>query len=222
MLKKFQALFFWLLLVLMPVNLYMIFIYAPTEKVMGVIQKVFYVHVACAWIGMLAFMVVCGLSIHYLIKRDQRSSQLALASAEIGTVFITCVLLTGPLWAKPIWNTWWTWDPRLTTTVVLWFMYLAYIILLSGGFSEKRRRFAAVYGIIAFVNVPLVFFSARWWRSIHPIVLTGAEFSLSNPMKHTLFFTLTTFSLLYIYLLGLRYNGLKLNERITRLKGERL
>ncbi len=221
MFKTIKQLLFWLLIGLMPINLFVIFVYAPIEKTMGVVQKVFYIHVSCAWIGMLAFVVVFGFSIRYLIKRDSISNHLALASAEIGTVFITGVLLTGPLWARPIWNTWWTWDPRLTTTVVMWFMYLAYIMLQSGGFSESRRKFAAVYGIIAFINVPLVFFSARWWRSIHPIVITGAEFGLSGPMKLIMFFTLGTFTVIYVYFLALRFTSLTLAERISRLKEER-
>lgn len=149
---------FWVLAVLVPINLYVIFFYAPIEKTMGVVQKVFYFHVASAWIGLLAFCVVFGASILYLWKRQDRVNHLALASAEIGTVFITGTLLTGPLWAYPIWNTWWTWDPRLTTTAVLWFMYVAYMALQSGGATEARKRLAAVYGIIAFINVPLVFF----------------------------------------------------------------
>lgn len=219
MLEKLKRLHFWILCFLMPANLYLIFFYAPVERTMGVVQKVFYVHVACAWIGMLAFVVVFAASIRYLLKGDEVSSRLALASAEIGTVFISCVLLTGPLWAKPVWNTWWTWDPRLTTTVVMWFMYLAYIILQSGGRSENRRRYAAVYGIVAFINVPLVFFSARWWRSIHPVVITAVEFGLSGPMKTTLFCTLATFSLIYCYFLVLRYRSLTLAEQINQLKG---
>jgi heme exporter protein C len=218
-LEKLKRLILLLLGILVPGNIYLIFVYAPEEKTMGAVQKVFYAHVASAWIGMLAFAVVFFFSIRYLITRERASSQLALASAEIGTVFITNVLLTGPMWAKPVWNTWWTWDPRLTTTTVMWFMYLAYLILHSGGASENRRRLAAVYGIIAFINVPIVFFSARWWRSIHPVVITAAETGLSDLMKITLLFTLGTFTLIYLYFLALRFRSLRLEERINNLKG---
>ncbi len=213
---------FWVLAVLVPINLYVIFFYAPVEKTMGVVQKVFYFHVASAWIGLLAFCVVFGASILYLWKRQDRVNHLALASAEIGTVFITGTLLTGPLWAYPIWNTWWTWDPRLTTTAVLWFMYVAYMALQSGGATEARKRLAAVYGIIAFINVPLVFFSARWWRSIHPIVVTSAGIGLDGRMRVALFLSLAVFSLLYVYLVPLRMKSIALREQIRHLKAELL
>lgn len=215
-----KNLLFWLLVVILPVNIYAIANYAPVEKTMGVVQKVFYFHVASAWIGLLAFVVVFVASILYLWKREEQVSDLALASAEIGTIFVTCTLLTGPLWAYPIWQTWWTWDPRLTTTLVLWFMYIAYIALQSGGATETRRRLAAVYGIISFVNVPLVFFSARWWRSIHPIIISSEGMGLAPKMRVAMFLSLGTFSLLYVYLLNLRLGSLDLKKRITRLKAE--
>ena len=213
---------FWILAVLVPINLYVIFYYAPVEKTMGIVQKVFYFHVSAAWIGLLAFCVVFGASILYLWKRDDRINHLALASAEIGTVFITGTLLTGPLWAYPIWNTWWTWDPRLTTTLVLWFMYVAYMALQSGGVTEARKRLAAIYGIIAFVNVPLVFFSARWWRSIHPIVVTSEGIGLDGKMRVALFTSLAVFSLLYVYLVPLRAKSIALKEQVRQLKAELL
>ena len=209
-----------ILIVLLPVNLYIIFLYAPVERTMGIVQKDFYYHVASAWIGLLAFCVVFAASIAYLWKRSEGVNLLALASAEIGTVFISGTLLTGPLWAYPIWNTWWTWDPRLTTTLVLWFMYVAYMVLQSGGETEAKKRFAAIYGIVAFVNVPLVFFSARWWRSIHPIVVSSEGVALDARMKVALFASLGVFSLLYIYLLPLRMKSLELKARVRQLKSE--
>ncbi len=199
-------------------NIYIIGIYAPIERTMGVVQKVFYFHVGSAWIGMLAFVVVFICSILFLWRRSEEVNQVAVASAEIGVVFISCTLLTGPIWAYPIWNTWWTWDPRLTTTLVLWFMYVAYIALQGGGVSDSRRRFAAVYGIIAFVNVPLVFYSARWWRSIHPVVVTSEGMNLDPRMKTALFASIITFSALYAYLMGMRLRVLRLRKRIEALK----
>ncbi len=215
-----SSILFWVLVVLLPLNIYIIFDYAPVEKTMGIVQKVFYFHVASAWIGLLAFVVVFVSSIWYLWRRHHRINNVALASAEIGTIFISCTLLTGPLWAYPIWNTWWTWDPRLTTTLVLWFMYVAYIALQGGGATESRKRLAAVYGIIAFVNVPLVFFSARWWRSIHPIVVSEEGIGLAPKMRIAMFVSLATFSLLYAYLLHLRVKTLELQERIKMLRAE--
>ena len=211
---------FWVLTLLFPLNIFVIFYHAPVERTMGVVQKVFYFHVASAWIGRLAFGVVFVASIFYLWKRREGINHLALASAELGTVFISGTLLTGPLWAYPIWNTWWTWDPRLTTTLVLWFMYVAYIALQSGGVTEVRKRLAAVYGIIAFINVPLVFFSARWWRSIHPIVVSGEGIGLDSKMRVALFLSLVVFSLLYVYLLKLRVRSIALQAQVKRMKSE--
>ena len=203
---------------IMLVNIYVI-AFTPVEKTMGIVQKVFYSTVASAW-GLLALCVVFAASVLYLWKRSERTNNLALASAEIGTVFISCTLLTGPLWAYPIWNTWWTWDPRLTTTLVLWFMYVAYIALQGGSATESRKRLAAVYGIICVVNVPLVFFSTRWWRSIHPVVVTSEGMALTPKMKVAMFLSVGVFSLLYVYLLNIRLKSLDLEQRVKRLKAE--
>lgn len=211
---------FWAITVLLPLNIFLIFHYAPLEKSMGIVQKVFYFHTASAWVGLLAFVVVFAASILYLWRREESMNHLALASAEIGTIFISGTLLTGPLWAYPIWNTWWTWDPRLTTTLVLWFMYVAYIALQGGGAAEARKRLAAVYGIISFINVPLVFFSARWWRSIHPIIVSSEGIGLAPKMRVAMFFSLGIFSLLYLFLLQTRMKSLALQERVRELKAE--
>ncbi|ACL69139.1 cytochrome c biogenesis protein [Halothermothrix orenii] len=216
---KVNSILLIILIFTMLTNLYLIFYYAPLEKVMGVVQKIFYFHVASAWIGFLALAVVFASNILYLRCGRKKWSQLSLASAEIGVVFISIVLITGPLWAKPVWNTWWTWDPRLTTTLILWFMYVAYLILHGGREkNEKRERLAAVYGIIAFINVPLVFFSIRWWRTIHPVVISTSGISITGEMLFTLLFSLATFTLLYVYLLKTRCRGIKLAYKIDLLK----
>ena len=212
--------FFWVLTLIMLLNINVIAFYAPMEKTMGIVQKVFYFHIASAWVGLLALGVVFVASILYLWKRVDRINNLALASAEIGTVFISCTLLTGPLWAYPIWNTWWTWDPRLTTTLVLWFMYVAYIALHGGGATDARKRLAAIYGIICFINVPLVFFSTRWWRSIHPVVISSEGMGLTPEMRITMFLSIGVFSLLYIYLLNIRMRFMCLQQRVKCLKAE--
>lgn len=214
--------FFWGFTLLMLLALSVIVYYAPVERTMGLVQKVFYFHVASAWVGLVAHTVVFAASILYLWKRSGGSDRLARASAEIGTVFISCTLLTGPLWAYPIWNTWWTWDPRLTTTLVLWFMYAAYIALHGGGASEARKRLAAVYGIICFINVPLVFFSTRWWRSIHPVVISSEGIALTPKMWVAMFVSVGVFSVLYFYLLRLRMKSLELQERVRHLKAQLL
>ncbi len=214
--------FFWGFTLLMLLALSVIVYYAPVERTMGLVQKVFYFHVASAWVGLVAHTVVFAASILYLWKRSGGSDRLARASAEIGTVFISCTLLTGPLWAYPIWNTWWTWDPRLTTTLVLWFMYAAYIALHGGGASEARKRLAAVYGIICFINVPLVFFSTRWWRSIHPVVISSEGIALTPKMRVAMFVSVGVFSVLYFYFLRLRMKSLELQERVRHLKAQLL
>ncbi len=202
---------------LMLTNLYVIFAYAPVERTMGIIQKIFYFHVASAWIGFLAFFVVFAASIAYLRTRSAAHDRLAVASAEIGTLFTTLVLVTGPLWARPVWNTWWTWDARLTSTLVMWFMYLAYIILQHSLSGRTRARLAAVYGIVAFSNVPLVFFSIRWWRSLHPVVIATDGGGLTPPMVQTLLFSLATFFVLYLYLLQYRLRVLTLAHQVSHV-----
>ncbi|MFW5998550.1 MAG: cytochrome c biogenesis protein [Halanaerobiaceae bacterium] len=217
--KKWNQRLLYFLIICLVIDIYLIFIYSPLEKSMGIIQKIFYLHLTCAWIGFLAFFVVFVLSIVYLKYRNLWINHLALASAELGTIFITMVLISGSFWARSIWNTWWTWDPRLTTTLILWFIYMAYILIQSGGKKEKRRRFSAVYGIIAFINVPLVYFSIRWWRTIHPLVISrSGGINLTLKMAITLIFSLFAFNLLYIYLLNLRYSIIKLNFQIEKIK----
>ncbi len=197
-------------------NLYMVFFYAPVERTMGMVQKIFYFHLSAAWIGFFAFFVVFLASAAYLKTRQDRFDRLATASAELGSVFTTIVLLTGPLWARPVWNTWWTWDPRLTSTLVMWFMYLAYIVLQHSLQGPQRARLTSVYGIVAFVNVPLVFFSIRWWRSLHPVVIRTEGAGLAPPMVHALLFSLFTFLVLYGFLLYYRVGVLALQDKVER------
>ncbi|MBI5417947.1 cytochrome c biogenesis protein CcsA [Candidatus Poribacteria bacterium] len=205
--------------VAMMAALYAIFIYVPIEEVMGLVQKIFYFHVPLAWVSFLAFFVVFVTSIMYLWKKERIFDIVAYSSAEIGVVFCTLVLITGPIWARPIWNTWWTWDPRLTTTLILWFIYVAYLMLRP--FTENKARganFAAVYGIVGFVNVPIVFMSIRWWRTIHPIVVETTGMHLAPSMKLTLLVSLFAFTMLYTLLLVLRVFQEELKDEIDEIK----
>jgi heme exporter protein C len=181
--------------------LYAIFLYAPVEKTMGVIQKIFYIHVPSAFLAYLAFLVTFIASILYLIRREARWDTVAYCSVEIGVVFCTIVLITGPIWAKPIWNVWWTWDPRLTTTLILWFTYVAYLMLRRSVKENRRANLSAVFGIIGFINVPITFFSIRLWRTIHPVVISSQGLSMSWPMKVALLSTLVAFCFLFFALL---------------------
>lgn len=184
--------------------IYAIFVYAPVEKTMGLIQKVFYLHVPAAFMAFMAFFITFITSILYLYKRDLKWDRIASCSVEIGVIFCTVVLITGPIWAKPVWNVWWTWDPRLTTTLILWFIYLAYLMLRGVVRENQQANFSAVFGIIGFVNVPITFFAIRLWRTIHPVIITSQGMNISTPMKHTLILSFCAFGLLFFSLLASR------------------
>ncbi len=172
---------------LMPVAIGMIFFYAPLEKTMGSVQKIFYFHLPLAFSAFLSFFVAFVAGIMYLRTRRQVWDARLAASVEIGVVFTTLVLITGSLWGKPIWNTYWTWDPRLTTSLILWFIYASCLILRSAVEEEgKRATYCAVMAIVGFVDVPIVFFSARLWRSIHPVVIRSDSVGLESSMLITL------------------------------------
>jgi len=214
-----------ILLVLIPFSLLAIFFYAPEERVMGDVQRIFYYHVSSAWVGFLAFFVVFLASIIYLQNSKSYWSRLARASAEIGVLFTTFVLISGMFWGREAWNTWWTWDPRLTTSLVLWLMYLAYLFLshtITGTGNDGQNKLTAIFGIIAFVNVPLVFMSIRWWRTIHPVVIEIDGSGLTPRMVQVLLLSLLTISLLYYQLLRLRLQQLenknKLRQAINKLR----
>lgn len=201
------------------VALYAAFVYAPTEATMGDVQRIFYFHIATAFTAFLAFFVVFVASTAYLITRNHRWDGLAVAAAEIGVVFCSLVLITGPLWAKPAWGTWWTWDPRLTTTLVLWLIYVAYI-MLRGVLEDPSRRasISAVFGIVGFVDVPIVFMSIRWWRTIHPTVIESDGLNLSPEMVQAMVMAMVAFLLLFAYLLLQRLRLQWSQDELDRLK----
>ena len=204
--------------VLMLLALYTIFIYAPVEKTMGVIQKIFYIHVPSAFLAYLAFFITFIASIIYLYRRDPKWDTVAHCAVETGVIFCTIVLITGPIWARPIWNVWWTWDPRLTTTLILWFTYVAYLMLRRSVKENRRANLAAVFGIIGFINVPLTFFSIRLWRTIHPVVITSRGLNMSGPMKFSLIITFIAFCFLFFALLISRIRLERLKMNIEEIK----
>jgi heme exporter protein C len=189
--------------------------YAPTERVQGIAQRIFYFHVPMAWTAYLAFFVVLVSSIAYLGTRDLGWDALARASVEIGLLFTTLVLITGSLWGKPIWNTWWTWDARLTSTLVLWFIYVAYLMLRAyTPDPERGARFGAVLGIVGFLDVPIVHFSVQWWRGLHPApVVVRPDPQLPPEMRVVLLVCTIAMLLLYATLLVYR-------TRLERLRDE--
>jgi len=219
-LAKSREVIGYLSLVFMLAAIYMVFIYAPPDKNLGDIQRIFYFHVSSAWIAFLAFFLVFVASILYLKSRSRRWDILAHSSAEIGVILTTLVLITGPIWARPIWYTWWTWDIRLTTTLVLWLIYVAYLMLRSYSEGSRGARFAAVFAILGFLDVPIVFMSIRWWRTQHPgpVIGGGEEAGLASPMLYTLFVSLAAFTLLFIYLLLLRTKLETIEDEIDHLK----
>jgi len=203
--------------VLVCLALYMAFIYAPIEKEQGIVQKIFYFHVAAAWNAFLAFFLIFVASIVYLASRRGVWDVVARASCEIGVMFCTATLLMGSLWARPAWNVWWTWDARLTTTLVLWFIYVGYLVLRSAtGDSEKGARAAAVLGIIGFIDVPIVFFSVRWWRTMHTGIIVGRSGGgLAPGMGLALMVSVTAFTLLFVHLVILRTGSMRLSRAAT-------
>jgi len=208
-----RKILFFFTTVLCLASFFMVLIYVPTEKDMGIVQRIFYYHVPLAWVAFLAFFVVFIGSIIYLAKRDTKWDNIASASAEIGLVFVSLMLITGSIWDKPAWNIWWTWEPRLTTSLVLWFIYVAYFIVRSyvAG-AERKARFGAVVGIVGFLNVPLVFLSVTLWRTHHP-PLTIFSGGLEPPMLATLMVCLVAFNFLYFYLLSER--SMMKNDELT-------
>lgn len=211
--------------VLFAVAVGMVFFYAPTEAVMGPVQRVFYFHVATAWVGMLGFLVSAAAGFLYLRTNAERWDLLGLAAVEISVVFLLIAIVTGSIWARPIWNTWWTWDPRLTTAAIMELIYAAYLMLRSGIEDPARRaRFGAVYAILGFISVPLTFISIRIFRTIHPVVVgnsdpgAAGQFSMTPRMQATFFYSLFVFSVVFVDLLWHRVRLGRLNVEVERLK----
>ena len=187
---------------------YTSFFIAPTERTMGDIQRIFYFHVGSAWAGMDAFFVCFIANLLYVWKRQQKYDSLAVSCAEVGLVLTTVVLITGPIWAKPVWGIYWTWDARLTSTFVLWLLYISYLLLRSLiEEADRRALLSALFGIFAFIDVPLVFFSIRWWRTQHPapVIMGGAGSGLDPTMNKVFFFSVFAMHVFAAFLIVERY-----------------
>src|SRR5574340_169326 len=203
------------------VAVYMIFLYAPEEMTMGEVQRIFYVHVPAAWVSLMGFVIIFIASIIYLWKRTQFSDELAQATAEVGFIFCTCVLVTGPLWAKPAWGIWWTWDARLTLTFLLWLLYVAYLMLRNYLVNPGRAAsLCAVLGIIGFVDVLIDYMAIRWWRTQHPqpVVLGGPQSGLDPRMLATLLVGVGVFTLLFFLLLRMRLRLAEMRRELSEIR----
>jgi len=193
-----------LVLVGVIVALYMAFLEAPRERTMGDLQRIFYFHVPAGMVGLLALAVNFAASVMYLVKKNRWWDSLAFSAAEIGVMFMTIVLVTGPIWAKPVWLVWWTWSPRLTSSLLLWMLYVAYLLIRNYvPDPDRRAATSAVFGIVAFIDAPIVWFSIRWWRDLHPSPMIESG-GLAPEMRPALWTCAAAFLLLFIYLLRRR------------------
>jgi len=208
----------WLTCLTMVAALAMVFLYVPNEQMQGAPQRIFYFHLPAAWNTFLGFFVVAGASAAYLWQGDRFSDLLAQAAAEVGMVFCTVVLVTGSIWARPIWGVWWTWDPRLTMVAILWTIYAAYILLrVLAGDNELIARYAAVLGIVGVLDIPILYVAVRLWRGIHPKVERMAP-----EMAWTLLVCSAAFLGLFAWLLWLRLRSLQLHDEVAALRREAL
>jgi len=194
------------------------FLYAPEDLAQGPMQRIFYIHLPSAWVCFLAYGVTFCASIYYLARRDMRADALAAASAQVGTLCTTVVLATGMLWGHAIWGVYWTWEPRLTSFLVLWLMYLGYLAVRAYVPDPSRRaRFSAVLGIVAAIDIPIIYLSVNWWRTLHPqqVIITKGGPQMPPGMIVALMIGLATFSLVYLYLTRL---SLQVNALHTKLE----
>jgi heme exporter protein C len=202
---------------------YAAFYVAPEERTMGVLQRIFYFHASSAWAGMDAFAICFVANLLYIWKRQQRFDWLGVSAAEVGLVFTTVVLISGPIWAKPAWGIYWTWDARLTSTFVMWLLYVSYLLLRTLiEEADRRALLSSLFGVFAFLDVPLVFGSIRWWRTQHPapVIMGGPGSGLDPVMKKVFFFSVLAMHVLMVFLIWERYALEKLRGDVEELSRE--
>ncbi len=190
----------------MLVTIYMVFMWVPTEQNLGVSQRIFYVHVPLGWIGMVSIFVVGIASVIHLLTKKNLWDAIAYSAAELGVIFATLILITGAVWAKPVWGVWWSWDPKLTTTLILWFVYVGYLMVRS--FSPRGsqgRRYASVVALLGAIDAPIIYLASIWWRTAHPNLNIGplaeSDSDLDSKMYITFFVSLITFTIFYVYVM---------------------
>jgi heme exporter protein C len=212
-------------IVLLAISAYLALVYAPTERVMGDVQRVFYFHIGTAWTALLGFILAAVFSVMYLVTKNLKWDRYEVAAIEVSLVFFLITIVLGSIWARPAWNTWWTWDPRLTTAAVTELIYVAYFMLRQGiDDPDKRARFGAVYALVGGLSAPITFFAIRLFRTIHPVVIGGTNpeadggFSMTADMRVAFFFALFAFTILFIDLFWNRIRLGDLQERVEQLK----
>jgi heme exporter protein C len=205
----------------------MVFLFAPLEATMNYVQKIFYFHIANAWVGMLGFMAAAFAGVLYLVKHDQKWDIIEFAAVEISLIFFLIAIISGSIWARPSWGAYWTWEPRLTTAAILEMIYIAYLLLRQGiDDPDRRARFSAVYTLVGAISVPITFLSIRLFRTIHPVVIGSGSaantggFDMTPQMLVTMFFVLLTFSVIFITLLWHRIRLGQLAQKVENLRLE--
>ena len=212
-------------IIVLGVATYLALVFAPTEMVMGAVQRVFYFHIGTAWTALLGFILAAVFSVVFLISKDLKWDRYQVAAIEVSLVFFLITIILGSIWARPAWNTWWTWDPRLTTAAVTELIYIAYFMLRQGiDDPDRRARFGAVYALVGGLSAPITFFAIRLFRTIHPVVVGGANaeaqggFAMSGDMKVAFFFALFAFTVIFVDLYWNRVRLGNLQEKVEQLK----
>ncbi|MBI3172287.1 MAG: cytochrome c biogenesis protein CcsA [Chloroflexi bacterium] len=212
-------------IIVLGISTYLALVFAPTEAVMGEVQRVFYFHIGTAWIGLLGFIIAAIAGITYLVTKDLKWDRFEVAAVEVSTVFFFLTIVLGSIWARPAWNTWWTWDPRLTTAAVTELIYIAYFMLRQGiDDPDKRARFGALYTLLGGISAPITFMVIRLFRTIHPVVIGNQSaaaqggFSMSSDMKVAFFFALFAFTVIFVDLIWHRVRLGALQEKVEQLK----
>ncbi len=209
-------------IIVLAISTYLALVFAPTEAVMGDVQRVFYFHIGTAWVGLVGFVIAAGTGIAYLVTKDMKWDRLEVAAVEVSTIFFFITIVLGSIWARPAWNTWWTWDPRLTTAAVTELIYIAFFMLRQGiEDPERRARFGAVYAILGGLSAPITFMVIRLFRTIHPIVVgsgEGEKLPLTSDMRVAFFFALFAFTVIFVDLMWHRIRLGSLEEKVEQLK----
>lgn len=218
---KKDAFFAFVVVALLGFSAYAAFYIAPDEQTMHLVQRIFYLHAPCGMTALLAFFAAFVGNVAYLLKRERKWDWLGVAGAEVGLAFCTVVLLTGPIWAKPAWGVWWAWDARLTSTLVLWLLYVSYLLLRTMIEEPERRAVvSAFYGVFSFLDVPLVYGSIWWWRTQHPQPVVFTSGGLDPTMRKVFYLSWLSLTLLMILLIRKRYELEELRSEVETLEQE--